>query len=100
MKEIGIKYGITIRIDAKGPGIYIQGHSVESTMDILAKDGNLYDEMKWNAIDILRKAQECNAGLCEIQSIHREGKLRIYFEFESWEYFLEFKKMMEEHSRQ
>ena len=99
MRELDMRYGITIRIDAKGPGIYIQGHSIEGTMDILANDGNIYDEMKWKAIYILRKAQKCNASLREIQSVYGKGKLSISFEFKIWEEFLNFKKMMEEHSQ-
>ena len=96
MKKKDIRYGITIRIEAKGPGIYILGHSVEETINFLLNDGNIYDEMKWNAIDILRKAQECNASLREIRSIYGKRKLSLTFEFGFWENFLEFKKMMEE----
>lgn len=98
MKELDIMYGITIRIEAKGPGIYILGHSIEEVIDILANDGKIYDEMKWNAIDILRKAKECNASLREIQNVYGKGKLSISFEFENWENFLEFKKIMEKNS--
>ena len=100
MKELDIEYGITIRIEAKGHGIYILGHSIEDAINILADDGSIYDEMKWNAIDILRKAQECNASLREIQSIYGKGKLSISFEFENWENFLGFKKIMEKNSQQ
>lgn len=95
MKELDIQYGISVWIDAKGPGLYIVGHSVEETMNILAKEGEVYYNVKWNAIKILRKAQECNANLCEIQSIYREGKMRISFGFEDWENFLEFKNVIE-----
>ena len=98
MREVDIGYGITIRIEAKGPGIYILGHSIEETINILLNDGSIYGEMKWNAIDILRKAQECNASLREIQSVYGKGKLSLSFEFEFWENCLEFKKMMEETS--
>lgn len=98
MKEIDIKYGMEVCIKAKGRGIYILGHTTEEAIDILSNNYNVYEESKWHAIDILRKAQECNASLREIKSIYGKETLSISFEFETWEDFLSFKQIIEKHS--
>ena len=96
MKEMDMVYGITLQIEAKGPGIYISGHNVEGAINILSKHGDIYEEMKWKAMEILKSAQECNAILREIRSDREKGKLNISFEFESWENFLGFREKMKE----
>ena len=99
MKEKDIRYGITILIESKGPGLYIVGHGIEEMINVLTNIGNEHDDMRWDAMKILRIAQECNASLREIQNVYEKGKLCISFEFESWEDFLSFKQIMEEHSQ-
>ena len=94
MKEKVIRYGITIEVETVGPAIYILGKSIEEVQTIFYKIENLTEEMKTEAIEILKKAQACNASLREIRNIRENRIMRISFEFEVWEDFLNFNEIM------